>query len=80
MTALLETWIARLTREAEDLDLRDPDDRGNFIVRVSEATKGAKCALLQKLADEMGARRAVTRRTLVLAIAHRFMMTMTNCA
>jgi len=78
MTDLLETWTMRLTREAEDLDLFDSEDRASYRVRVQEATKGATCTALADLLAAMGMRRQQTRAKITRAIAEHFIIRLCN--
>lgn len=61
MTAFLETWTARLTREAEGLELFDSHDRISYRVRVYDALSNTKVDTKRALCREMKISRSATR-------------------
>lgn len=50
----LASWTSRLTREAEELDFTDSEDRAIFRGRVLRALNLAKIELIQGLASALG--------------------------
>lgn len=52
--ATIESWTARLTEEARDLDLTDADDRATFRGRIATATALVKCHAIGALARHFG--------------------------
>lgn len=53
---IVTAWTARLTAEAEGLDLADAEDRVTFRVRVGYATEPTVCSLIGALARHFGHR------------------------
>ena len=69
-TALVQTWTARLSADAEGLDLGDAEDRAIFRGRVLSATAWCKhTALCQISAALGGPARAPSRSAISRAIA-----------
>lgn len=47
-------WINRLSRESEDLDLKNEEGHAVFLYRVASATANVKSYLVANLAETLG--------------------------
>lgn len=72
MTDLQTIWQERLTHEAEGLDLTDPEDRVIFRLRVQNALRLAKMAVMQEILGIWTAQAPRNRNKVVRLVADTF--------